>query len=109
MKLIDADDLMEVINKSIDAATKVGIVVDGQFLWSLIRYAINNASAINLIKCKECKHRPIKEDADGKNYGFNLIKPNNEDTCCPCLISDGWYSWMPKDDFYCGYGEENNE
>lgn len=60
-----------------------------------------------LIRCKECKHRPIKEDANGENYGFNLIEPNDGDERCPCLVSDGWYSWMPKDDFYCGYGERS--
>ena len=27
----------------------------------------------DLVRCKECKHRPVKEDADGENYGFNLI------------------------------------
>ena len=62
-----------------------------------------------LIRCKECKHRPIKEDADGANYGFNLIEPNDGDGRCPCLVSDGWYSWMPEDDFYCGYGERKSE
>lgn len=62
-----------------------------------------------LIRCKECKHRPIKEDADRENYGFNLIEPNGGDERCPCLVSDGWYSWMPKDDFYCGFGEREGE
>ena len=62
-----------------------------------------------LIRCKECKHRPVKEDADGENYGFNLIKPNDGDGRCPCLVDDGWYSWMPKDDFFCGYGERRGE
>lgn len=58
-----------------------------------------------LVRCRECKHRPIKEDADGENYGFNLIEPNDGDERCPCLVSDGWYSWMPNDNFYCGFGE----
>lgn len=62
-----------------------------------------------LILCKDCKHRPIKEDVNGENYGFNLIEPTEGDERCPCLVSDGWYSWMPKDDFYCGYGEREGE
>lgn len=66
---------------------------------------IDDAPGIDICFCKECKHRPIKEDADGENYGFNLIEPNDEDDRCPCLVDDGWYSWMPDDDFYCGYGE----
>lgn len=66
---------------------------------------IYNAPSIDLVRCAECRHKPIKEDADGEDYGFNLIKPNNGDRRCPCLVDDGWYSWMPKDNFFCGYGE----
>lgn len=62
-----------------------------------------------LVRCKECRHRPIKENADGENYGFNIIEPNNGDERCPCLVSDGWYSWIPDDDFYCGYGERRSQ
>lgn len=62
-----------------------------------------------LVRCKECKHRPIKEDPDGEDYGFNLIEPNDEDDRCPCLVDDGWYSWLPNDDFYCGYGEREDK
>lgn len=61
-----------------------------------------------LIRCKECKHRPVKEDANGENYGFNLIEPTEDDDICPCLVDDGWYSWMPEDNFYCGYGERKD-
>ena len=70
---------------------------------------IHNTPSIDIVRCKECKHRPIKEDADGENYGFNLIEPTEGDERCPCLVSDGWYSWMPQDDFYCGFGEREGE
>ena len=60
-----------------------------------------------LIRCKECKHRPVKEDADGADYGFNIIAPEGSSRC-PCIIDDGWYSWMPKDNFFCGYGERRD-
>ena len=66
------------------------------------------APSIDIVRCKECKHRPIKEDADGADYGFNLIKPNELERC-PCLVEDGWYSWMPDDNFYCGYGEREGK
>lgn len=58
-----------------------------------------------LVRCKECKHRPIKEDPNGSNRGFNIIEPNLNDDLCPCLVEDGFYSWLPHDNFYCGYGE----
>ena len=64
--------------------------------------------AVSVVRCKECKHRPIKEDANEADYGFNVIAPN-EDERCPCLVSDGWYSWMPNDNFYCGFGEREGE
>ena len=69
---------------------------------------ITDAPSIDICFCKECKHRPIKEDADGADYGFNLIAPNEQELC-PCLVEDGWYSWMPEDDFYCGYGCREEE
>lgn len=71
--------------------------------------AVAEQEPIDLVTCAECKHRPVKEDADGENYGFNLIEPTEGDGRCPCLVSDGWYSWMPKDDFYCGYGERKEK
>ncbi len=73
------------------------------------RSQIDNAPSIDICLCKDCKHRPVKEDVDGDNYGFNLIEPTEDDDRCPCLVDDGWYSWMPEDDFYCGYGEREGE
>ena len=70
---------------------------------------IMTAPSIDIVRCKECKHRPIKEDVNGEDYGFNLIEPTEDDDRCPCLVDDGWYSWMPKDDFYCGYGEREDK
>lgn len=69
---------------------------------------IDEAPSINIVFCKECKHRPVKEDADGVDWGFNIIAPEGSNRC-PCLVDDGWYSWMPKDNFFCGYGEREGE
>ena len=69
---------------------------------------IDEAPSINIVFCKECKHRPVKEDADGVDWGFNIIAPEGSNRC-PCLVDDGWYSWMPKDNFFCGYGEREDE
>ena len=55
-----------------------------------------------LVRCKDCKHRPHLENENGSDYGFNV----RGDEMCPCVNNDdGWYSWMPKDNFYCGFGE----
>lgn len=45
-KLISANKLMEYINGSIEAMTKVGVAVDGEYLWGLINYAIEDAPTI---------------------------------------------------------------
>lgn len=73
-----------------------------------IANVVKYAPSIDICFCRECKHRPIKEDPDGEDYGFNIIKPNGPERC-PCLVEDGWYSWMPKDNFFCGYGEREDE
>lgn len=64
---------------------------------------------IDIVRCGECKHRPIKDDSDGEDYGFNIVEPTDGDDLCPCLVEDGWYSWMPEDNFYCGRGERRSD
>ena len=67
----------------------------------LTRY-INGFSrdAIPVVRCKDCKHRPTQTEP-GKE-GFTLDFP---DAMCPCGCEDGYYSWYPKDDWFCAYGE----
>ena len=100
------------MSRYIDAQEAFNLLADApqaivpKAIWKVgIRSILDQCNAIDIVRCKECKHRPVKEDADGENYGFNLIEPTNGDERCPCLVEDGWYSWMPKDNFYCGYGE----
>ena len=60
------------------------------------------AESVKVVRCKDCKHRPHLENENGSDYGFNV----SGDEMCPCVNNDdGWYSWMPKDNFYCGFGE----
>lgn len=60
--------------------------------------------AVPIVRCQDCKHRPMKRNPNGDDYGFNLYSPT-VDEICPCIVGDNWYSWMPKDNFYCAYGE----
>ena len=61
---------------------------------------------MDLVRCGECKHKPIKHDPEGDDFGFNLVSPNGYDNLCPCLnTDDGFYSYMPDDNFFCAYGE----
>ena len=56
-----------------------------------------------LIRCKDCKHRPTATRADeGIYWGFSIEFPDER---CPCQCEDGWYNHYPKDDFYCANAE----
>lgn len=55
-----------------------------------------------IVFCKDCKHRPIET--------FNgIIPPQKDDWKCPCLCDDYFYSWRPRDDFFCARGERKND
>lgn len=57
MRLIDADALMDDINRAINAMTAIGIVVDGDWLWAKLNDALDNAPTIepepHWIPCSE--------------------------------------------------------
>ena len=104
-RYIDADALHDALKAKQKWVVRCGDKHNEGYTYDQVHFTIDDAPSIDIVRCKECKHRPVKEDANGENYGFNLIKPNNGDERCPCIVDDGWYSWMPKDDFFCGYGE----
>ena len=56
---------------------------------------------VEVVRCKDCKHRP-KRLEEGKGEGFNLEFPDYK---CPCQCDDGWYNWMPDDNWFCGDAE----
>lgn len=63
--------------------------------------------AVEVVRCKDCKHRPIKGDGNIV-YAPNDIDGWDDDTC-PCLCDDCYYNWMPEDDFFCGKGERRED
>lgn len=54
---------------------------------------------IPIVRCKDCKHRPITErwPPEGDN--------GNPDMTCPAICLDSYYSWIPEDDFFCAKWE----
>ena len=64
---------------------------------------IESGKLVRVVRCKNCKHRPEKPN-DYKN-GFGLDFPDNK---CPCQCADGWYSWYPRDDWFCAEGERKD-
>ena len=57
---------------------------------------VPSADAISVVRCKDCKHRPIGESRDDLEF---------PDDKCPCKCEDYWYSWKPSDNWFCGNGE----
>lgn len=57
---------------------------------------------VRVVRCKDCKHRP---KGTGANHDLEF-----PDYVCPCQCTeDGWYSWKPKDDWFCADGERREE
>jgi len=57
-----------------------------------------------LVRCKDCKHRPKEPNFETYESGFDLEFP--EGSKCPCrCCGDEWYSWYPDDDWFCADGE----
>lgn len=69
-----------------------------------------------LIRCKDCKHRPHK-NKDGYVmppivqvgvYAWGEPK-YDDDESCPYVCEDRWYSCIPSDEQYCDMAERRGE
>jgi len=72
---------------------------DREVIVKHVLYTDGSTNAVlmgELVRCKDCKHRPTGEDRDDLEF---------PDERCPCQCEDGWYNWKPADDWYCGNGE----
>lgn len=66
------------------------------------------AEVVEVVRCKDCKHKPNGYIDDEVLRYPNF--PHEENNPCPCQVhEDEWYSWIPNDDFYCSYGEKEKE
>ena len=89
MKYISVDDLQAYCDNQKDHS-----ITPNEF------QRMNN---IEIVRCKDCKHRPVKPN-DYEN-GFDLEFPDGK---CPCQCDDGWYSWYPADNWFCADGERKD-
>ena len=78
-------------------------------IWELnfdeIREALEtvpSVDAVEVVRCKDCKYKPV-----GTGCNHDLEFPVHYK--CPCECDDYWYSWMPKDNFFCGNGERKTD
>lgn len=73
---------------------------DGVTLQSVIDM-IPTADVVEVVRCKDCKHRPIDTQEEGNGFDYDFP----EEYGCPGYCDDGYYSQRFKDDFYCAWGE----
>ena len=78
-------------------------IVIGQRTEDGIAIDFSKSAVGELVRCKDCKHKPHTKEPDGDGYGFDITADG--DFTCPFLCDDGYYNRMPSDDFYCSYGE----
>lgn len=68
---------------------------------------LKEQEAVEVVRCKDCKHRPKKPNWETYESGFDIEFP--EGSKCPCQCSsDKYYSWYPEDNWFCGDGERKD-
>lgn len=72
---------------------------EGQYHYTLVG---------ELVRCRDCIHKPHTTDRFNpiSPDGFEIIFP---DYRCPCQCDDGYYNYMPDDNWYCGNGERRQK
>jgi hypothetical protein len=62
--------------------------------------------AVQVVRCKDCKHRPKEPNFKTYENGFDIEFPDSK---CPCKCSgDEYYSWYPEDDWFCADGRRRD-
>lgn len=82
--------------------------------WSEVERMLRELPAVDavpVVRCKDCKHRPIDRREESVVYyaemkGVGLEFPDDH---CPCQCGDRWYSWYPSDDWFCASGERRDD
>lgn len=102
IRLVDAEKILQTHRSETKLIGKDWTVGD---LATAIELA-PTISAIQVIRCKDCKHRPTDNTTTESICGFDIEFP---DEICPCQRSDKFYNHYPKDDWFCGNAESKEE
>lgn len=88
-RYIDADKIIYSWQIDLD-----GQEHDGVTLQSIIN-KMPSIDAVQVIRCKDCKHNPKKDEHTTK---------------CPCSTTgDPFLDWIPDDNWFCAEGERGEE
>lgn len=72
-------------------------------------YYMPAADVVEVVRCKECRHRPLMVDGDVKDPNYNESAWEEDYTCPYLCYEDDFYNCMPPDDGFCNYGERMDE
>lgn len=61
-----------------------------------------------LVRCKDCKHRPYEKKIDGRVYIFEPENEDGTDYTCPYVCGDSYYTELPDDNSFCDKGERKD-
>ena len=67
------------------------------------------ADVAEVVRCKECRHRPLMVDGDVKDPNYNESDLHEDYTCPYLCYEDEFYNCMPSDDGFCSCGEKMDE
>lgn len=97
-KLIELDAAIDAVHRNYD--TILDFRSNGETVANSVEDILSElpSAQSEIIRCKDCKHRPTGENRDDLEF---------PDEICPCQCEDFWYNWKPKDEWYCGNGERN--
>jgi len=58
-----------------------------------------------IVYCRDCIHRPERNYKYKFFFAEGPLIEGKEDTTCPYVCDDSYYTRIPEDDFYCKFGE----
>ena len=98
----DIGELFTLCNETLPNAEGHHFIVESELQTHLDHVkSLPAADVVPVVRCRECIHRP-----SGTGVNHNIEFP---DRVCPCqCLGDPWYSWMPRDVWYCASGERKD-
>lgn len=102
--LISRQAAIDAVHKTVGKFIPILMVSEENALLDCVREInqLPSVDAVEAVRCKDCKYKPV-----GTGCNHDLEFPVHYK--CPCECEDYWYSWMPKDDFFCGNGERKTD
>lgn len=97
-RLINLNAIIDVLAAMQGQCTSKAALIQNSKIWQQIK-DLPAVDAVSIVRCKDCKHRPMGEDRDDLKF---------PDDKCPCKCEDYWYSWKPSDNWFCGNGERKD-